>query len=93
MAETWYEVWKGTGAIRPLQVERRTDKTLYVEGSGRRASIETSYAKHFPELAEAVQYAKAIGHRRYDSALRAMTEAQKFLAGLEAAYPKEYRGD
>lgn len=88
--ETWYEVWRATGAITPWVVIRHTNKSLYLFPKETRVSINSRYAAHFPTLAGAVQYARAVLEHKAQDHLRMAAECKVALHVLRCDYPAEF---
>jgi hypothetical protein len=81
---TWYGVWKGTGEIREVEVEKFTDKTLTI--NGRRQVIDTAYMVYYDNLLDAVAHSRRCIIRRYENGARLMEAAERDLKELNAKY-------
>lgn len=93
--DTWYEVSRwNPGAIKPVQVEKATDKTLLIVNgkSKTRADIVTKYSTYYPTLDAAVRAARYMYERTISGAQSTIERAQADLAKLAAEYPAEYAG-
>lgn len=100
MSETWYRV-EGYGklTITPLEVERATDKCVFVRdavlyGSSRsdrvsRHDKSSDYNNWFATEAAAVAFVRGQLESRVRYAEDKVTEAQRALAAFEQKYGKE----
>jgi len=87
--QTWYEVIKWSGRVRPIEVERTTDKQL-VMPDGRRVAKNDSMSAYFDNAADAVQFAKRLLGGKRQVAMAHIRDYDATLADLQARYPQEF---
>ena len=71
---TWYVTSNWGKRIEPVEVEKSTDKSVWIEGN-RRALI-SDYSSHFPTWAEAKEHLLGKAGRKLEAARAQLARAQ-----------------
>ena len=81
----WYEFVKYSGEIRPIEIMRFTDTSIWVQGQKRehREAIENEWAIRFPTLDKALAYAKDCLTQRREAARATLREIEAKLENLK----------
>ena len=89
----WYEVVRYSGKIRPIEVLRSTDSSVWIPRGGsskeRREGIETDWSSKFPDYPSAFGYAMNSLKQKLHNAKRAVSELEQRIAKLKEKAPQQ----